>query len=287
MNYSALKLHNKWISKAWLIFFILQLLALPVLATTVADLELVSNERRYDSAYNPIMSKVSPDFKLGKGIITVTYEISSYPGTGVNRGWGRVDEATYTPYFYPKDRITTPESGAVEGQPYKEVTTAEFTQSPGDILFHAWLVAPAIPDSFQAGNTGVQVPAKQKLTIEFQSTDGIDSGNNPADTSNDYGNDLPEAFIDYGTGLADISGRWNSNIGFVYDIQQSGDSFEWQVISPISEQGQGTINGNEAYAEWSGDNGSGSGSAMVEYSGERAVRISWDNGVVFTRELDA
>ena len=177
-----------------------------------------------------------------------------------------------------------PESGAIVGQPYREVNTFEVTQSLGDMLFRAWLNAPASCDAFQVCNTGTQLPAKQKFTIEFQSTDGIDGGNNPADTSNDYGNDLPEEFIDYGTGLADISGRWNSNIGFVYDIQQSGDSFEWQVISPISEQGLGTINGNEAYAEWNGDNGSGSGSATIEYSGERAVKISWNNGVVFTRE---
>jgi hypothetical protein len=82
----------------------------------------------------------------------------------------------------------------------------------------------------------------------------------------------------------DISGRWNSSIGFVYDIQQSGNSFTWQVVSPISEQGEGTINADgQVDAEWSGDNGSGSGSGTVEYSGNNAVRISWSNGVIFTR----
>lgn len=175
------------------------------------------------------------------------------------------------------------------------MNTFEITQSLGDMLFRAWLNAPALPDAFQTGNTGTQLPAKQKFTIEFQSADGIDYGNDPkdisndyendpADTSTDYGNGFPEVFIDYGNSPADISGRWNSNIGFVYDIQQSEGSFVWQVISPIVEQGQGTINGNEVYAEWNGDNGSGSGSAMIEYSGERAVKISWDNGVIFTRE---
>lgn len=82
----------------------------------------------------------------------------------------------------------------------------------------------------------------------------------------------------------DISGRWNSSIGFVYDIQQSGSSFSWQVVTPISEQAQGTINADgQVDAEWSGDGGSGSGSGTVEYSGNRAVRISWSNGVIFTR----
>jgi hypothetical protein len=82
----------------------------------------------------------------------------------------------------------------------------------------------------------------------------------------------------------DISGRWNSSIGFVYDIQQSGRSFSWQVVSPISEQAQGRINAEgQVDAQWSGDGGSGSGSGTVEYSGNRAVRISWSNGVIFTR----
>lgn len=86
-----------------------------------------------------------------------------------------------------------------------------------------------------------------------------------------------------GNGI-DISGRWNSSIGFVYDIQQSGSSFSWQVVSPISEQAQGTINADgQVDAEWNGDGGSGSGSGTVEYSGDKAVRISWSNGVIFTR----
>jgi hypothetical protein len=82
----------------------------------------------------------------------------------------------------------------------------------------------------------------------------------------------------------DISGRWNSSIGFVYEIMQSGNSFTWQVITPISEQGQGTIDEDQVNAEWNGDNGSGSGYGTVEYSGNRIVRISWSNGVIFTRE---
>jgi hypothetical protein len=83
----------------------------------------------------------------------------------------------------------------------------------------------------------------------------------------------------------DISGRWNSSIGFVYDILQSGNSFTWQVVTPISEQGQGTITDEgQVNAEWNGDNGSGSGSGTIEYSGDRIVRISWSNGVIFTRE---
>ena len=304
-------LTQKWIKKgifkAWILFFVLQFLSLSSLAATLASLEIVSEERPYDSD-NPVISKVSPEFKLGKGIVTTTYEISSYPGTGTSGcvGWGRVDEATYIPYFYHKERKTIPEGGAIVGQPYQEVNTFEVTESLGDILFYAWLKAPAVCQAFQVCHQGTQLQAKQKFTIDFQSADGIDNGNDPtiatnnygnrqAEVSNDFGNGLPEIFIDYGndqadvsddyeSGPADISGRWNSNIGFVYDIQQYGESFSWQVIAPISEQGHGTINGNEAYAEWSGDNGSGSGSATIERSGDTAVRIYWENGVVFSRE---
>ncbi len=170
----ALKSEKERFIKTFALFFALLLLIHPALAATKANLELISDKRSYDSVYDPIISKKSPDFKLGKGIVTTTYEISSYPGTGVSRcvGWGRADEQTYIPYFYFKERTTIPESGPVVGQPYKEVNTFELTQSPGDMLFSAWLNAPAVCEAPQSCNRGTQLPAKQKFTIKFQSSEG-------------------------------------------------------------------------------------------------------------------
>ncbi len=149
MDFSMLRLHIRYIFKVHVLILVLLLLILPALATTKASLEIASNERSYDSVYNPIISKVSPEFKLGKGIVTTTYEISSYPGTGVSNcvGWGRVDTQTYIPYFYFKDRRTTPQSGPIVGQSYKEVNTFEITESLGDLLFSAWLNAQSVCQS--------------------------------------------------------------------------------------------------------------------------------------------
>lgn len=168
-----LKNYKKGIFRALGLLFIMLLLAMPALASMKADLELVSSERPYDSD-NPVMSKKSSDFKLGKGFVTTTYEISSYPGNGISRcvDWGRVDGQTYIPNFYFKERKTIPESGPIVGQPYKEIATFEVTQSLGDMLFSARLTAPGVCQAPQICQSGKQLPAKQKFTIEFQSTDG-------------------------------------------------------------------------------------------------------------------
>jgi hypothetical protein len=53
-----------------------------------------------------------------------------------------------------------------------------------------------------------------------------------------------------------ISGTWYySAIQFTYEIKQVGNSFYWDVISPIHEHGVGTINNNSVFAKWKGDNG--------------------------------
>lgn len=87
------------------------------------------------------------------------------------------------------------------------------------------------------------------------------------------------------TAGSSLDGRWNSSIGFQYDISQSGTTFTWNVITPVREQGRGTLSGNGVTASWSGDNGSGSASGRITETDSqgRAKRIEWSNGVVFFR----
>jgi hypothetical protein len=87
------------------------------------------------------------------------------------------------------------------------------------------------------------------------------------------------------TAALSLDGRWNSSIGFQYDITQSGKNFTWNVITPVREQGRGTLSGNNVTASWSGDNGSGSAEGRITESDSqgRAQRIEWSNGVVFFR----
>lgn len=91
-------------------------------------------------------------------------------------------------------------------------------------------------------------------------------------------------FTQEAAGLS-LEGRWNSSIGFQYDITQSGTTFTWNVITPVREQGRGTLSGNGVTASWSGDNGSGNASGRITETDAqgRAKRIEWSNGVAFFR----
>jgi hypothetical protein len=85
------------------------------------------------------------------------------------------------------------------------------------------------------------------------------------------------------TGLSDISGHWNSNIGFEYDITQSGNAYRWVVTKGTPrETGEGTVQGDQVRATWSGTNGSGSVDGRVLRGGS-TVSIEWSNGVRFFR----
>jgi hypothetical protein len=78
-----------------------------------------------------------------------------------------------------------------------------------------------------------------------------------------------------------ISGVWGSNIGAQYRITQSGNSFRWVVVQGTqTETGNGTVNGYNVSASWSGTNGSGSASGVIA---ESLKTIEWSNGAVFMR----
>jgi hypothetical protein len=85
------------------------------------------------------------------------------------------------------------------------------------------------------------------------------------------------------TRTPDISGTWQSSIGLVYEITQTGDAFTWRVAS-INQRAEGTIEGNAVKASWRGllRRDSATGKVILDASG-RAVRIEWSNGVVFRR----
>jgi hypothetical protein len=85
--------------------------------------------------------------------------------------------------------------------------------------------------------------------------------------------------------VASVSGQWNSNIGLVYDIVQSGADLSW-TVSSNGQRGSGKIDGDRVTATWTdqaGQNqGSGAGTVTKDASGV-AQQIAWDNGVIFSR----
>lgn len=78
-----------------------------------------------------------------------------------------------------------------------------------------------------------------------------------------------------------ISGLWGSNVGASYRITQSGNSFRWVVVQGTqTETGNGSVNGNNVSASWSGTNGSGSASGVITGN---LKTIEWNNGAIFMK----
>jgi hypothetical protein len=81
----------------------------------------------------------------------------------------------------------------------------------------------------------------------------------------------------------DISGRWKSTLGPVYQITQKGDKFSWEVEN-IYAPGTGAINGRRVKASWLGPSpGLGNGRLTEVDAAGRATRIAWDSGVIFEK----
>ncbi len=85
----------------------------------------------------------------------------------------------------------------------------------------------------------------------------------------------------------DVSGTWKSNLGVVYEIKQTGNTFTWSAPS-LKETAKGSLTGNDQLkVEWTGSFGTGStnGKITQKDSSGRATKIQWDNKSIFTRAL--
>jgi hypothetical protein len=80
--------------------------------------------------------------------------------------------------------------------------------------------------------------------------------------------------------MPDISGVWNSNIGAVYEIQQSGSQFTWSAPS-LNQSGTGTISGNDITL--SGPGWTVKGSITEADASGKPTKIVGENGVVLFR----
>ena len=83
---------------------------------------------------------------------------------------------------------------------------------------------------------------------------------------------------------ANLSGTWSSAQGLVYELTQRQELLVWRAPA-LGEIAIGTVSGLDVSATWAGKAGSGEGKGrIVNDSTGRAVRIEWENGVVFTRK---
>ena len=84
---------------------------------------------------------------------------------------------------------------------------------------------------------------------------------------------------------SDLTGRWDSSIGLVYDITQTGQAISWKVTT-TPQTATGAVQGDSVNASWTGPRSTGSATGkIIRDQHGRAVRIEWSNGVVFNREL--
>jgi hypothetical protein len=86
-------------------------------------------------------------------------------------------------------------------------------------------------------------------------------------------------------GAPNLTGKWQSSIGAVYEITQADNQFTWFVAS-AKQKGQGTIQGKNIEASWSDAGGKGSATGTITKTDAqgRAIEIRWNNGVVFFRQ---
>jgi hypothetical protein len=87
-------------------------------------------------------------------------------------------------------------------------------------------------------------------------------------------------WVDTPQAASDISGQWNSNIGVVYDIQQSGNNFTWSVPS-LNQSGTGTVSGTSV--TMSGPGWTVKGTITETDTSGRPTKIVGENGVVLFR----
>ena len=80
------------------------------------------------------------------------------------------------------------------------------------------------------------------------------------------------------TASRSIAGLWSSNMGFNYQIKQSGSSFTWAAGD---ETAHGTIKGDQVEASWTGGFAPGSDKGHIAKDG---LTITWDSGIVFIKK---
>jgi hypothetical protein len=80
--------------------------------------------------------------------------------------------------------------------------------------------------------------------------------------------------------VPNLTGQWNSNIGVVYEIQQSGNNFTWSAPS-LNQSGTGTISGTSVIM--SGPGWTVKGIITEADSSGRPTKIVGENGVILFR----
>ena len=91
---------------------------------------------------------------------------------------------------------------------------------------------------------------------------------------------IPQASQAPAVAVNTLTGQWNSNIGAVYNIQQSGSQFTWSAPS-LNQSGTGTISGTSV--TMSGPGWTVKGIITEADSSGKPTKIVGENGVILFR----
>jgi hypothetical protein len=212
-------------------------------------------------------------------------EVALYPRDPKSPGYGKVHVILHEHPDFTGKWITLPGAdGSIPPNGIFKMNSYQFDDI-GSSLIVRWIgpppplkvqVSPTITPPAPSTAHATAPPAPDTKTAPSDRTPPA-PGTEAAKAPSDKTAPLPPASKVMTT---DISGQWNSNIGAVYEIQQSGNNFTWSAPS-LNQSGTGTISGTSVIM--SGPGWTVKGIITEADSSGRPTKIVGENGVILFR----
>jgi hypothetical protein len=208
-------------------------------------------------------------------------EVRVYPYDLSSPAFGKVSVTLYESPDFQGRSITLPGAdGSMPGDGLFELGPYQFNDTASSLIVR-WIGLP--PLQIQAVTIG---PPSTSTRVSAPSVP--DTGRTPAPpisetqkTPSDKKQPIPLPSAVAPTG---ISGQWNSNIGAVYEIQQTGNQFTWSAPS-LNQSGTGTISGKSITL--SGPGWTVKGQITETDTSGNPTKIVGENGVTLFRAAGA
>ncbi len=208
-------------------------------------------------------------------------ELKIFPDTSDSPAFGKVNATSYENPNFGGRSVTLPGAdGAMPSGAVFKMGDYQFNDTASSLIVR-WIGLP--PLQVQAVTIG---PPSTSGRVSAPSVP--DTGRTPAPpgsetqkTPSDKKLPIPLPSAVAATG---ISGKWNSNIGAVYEMQQSGNQFTWSAPT-LNQSGTGTISQDDITL--SGPGWTVKGKITEKDASGNPTRIVGENGVVLFRTASA
>jgi Beta/Gamma crystallin len=208
-------------------------------------------------------------------------EVVLFPRDQKSPGYGKVRVTMYEHPDFAGRWITLPGAdGSIPPKGIFTMNTYQFDDTASSLIVR-WTGPPPL-SQLQVSLVTLPSPSTKARVAAPPATDTMQAspGSEAAKTAPDQKAPLPP---DAKVIATDISGQWNSNIGAVYEIQQSGNNFTWSVPS-LNQSGTGTVSGN--IVTMSGPGWTVKGMITDTDTSGRPTKIIGENGVVLFRTTE-